>query len=108
MIPVVKPRVVLDRKGVGEVLRGAGVQALMDVVGAAVAEHARGQGHTTSDGVALPVEYRVVPAAPAGAIQDGRPVAQVTVMHPAGLGMQAKYGVLTKAASASGLEVTEK
>lgn len=37
-----------------------------------------------------------------------RAIAVVRVNHPAGLALQAKYGILTKAAAAAGLEVTAK
>ncbi|MDK8242583.1 hypothetical protein [Corynebacterium coyleae] len=36
----------------------------------------------------------------------GSPVALVTIMHPAGLALQARAGVLTRAAASSGLDVT--
>jgi hypothetical protein len=38
----------------------------------------------------------------------GWPVDLVTIMHPAGKALQAKYGSLTKAAAACGLEVKSK
>ncbi|MGZ0151877.1 hypothetical protein ACXJJ3_32795 [Kribbella sp. WER1] len=37
-----------------------------------------------------------------------REAASVTIRHPAGVAIQAKYGSLTRAASAVGLEVNEK
>lgn len=38
--------------------------------------------------------------------QEGRPVVLVAIAHPSGVARQAKDGVLTRAASASRLEVT--
>lgn len=38
----------------------------------------------------------------------GAPVALVTVMHPAGLAMEAKHGTLKRAAASVGLEVKSK
>lgn len=38
----------------------------------------------------------------------GWPVAMVTVMHPAGLSMEAKHGTLKRAAASVGLEVKSK
>jgi hypothetical protein len=38
----------------------------------------------------------------------GAPVALVTILHPAGLAMEAKHGTLKKAAAACGLEVKSK
>jgi hypothetical protein len=43
-----------------------------------------------------------------GTSRYGAPVALVTVMHPAGKALQAKYGSLTRAAAACGHEVTSK
>ena len=37
-----------------------------------------------------------------------RAIAVVMLDHPAGLALQAKYGILTRAAAAEGLEVTAK
>ena len=41
-------------------------------------------------------------------VTTDRAKALVTIMHPAGLAMQAKHGALTKAAAAVGLEVKSK
>jgi len=43
-----------------------------------------------------------------GTSRYGAPVALVTIMHPAGQALQAKYGSLTKAAAACGHEVKSK
>ena len=43
-----------------------------------------------------------------GTSRYGAPVALVTIMHPAGKALQAKYGSLTKAAAACGHEVKSK
>lgn len=61
---------------------------------------AAGAAHTTQAGIELPIvvdEYTT-----------DRRAASVTIAHPAGLAAQAKYGVLTKAAAAVGLEVRSK
>lgn len=36
----------------------------------------------------------------------GRPVSVVTIIHPSGLGLQARKGVLTRAAAENGLDVS--
>lgn len=90
----------LDHKGLREVLRSAAMLHEIADVTEAVAENARAQGHSVTFGEALPVEASV--------ILTDRAHGQVTITHPAGIGMQAKYGVLTKAAAAAGLDVTEK
>ena len=43
-----------------------------------------------------------------GTTKFGAPVALVTVMHPAGLAMEAKHGTLKRAAASVGLEVKSK
>ena len=43
-----------------------------------------------------------------GTTQRGAPVALVTIMHPAGLAMEAKHGTLKRAAASVGLEVRSK
>jgi len=43
-----------------------------------------------------------------GTTKRGAPVAMVTIMHPAGLAMEAKNGTLKKAAASCGLEVKSK
>jgi hypothetical protein len=93
-------RVRLDHKGLAEVLRSAEVRREIAELTEQVADNARAQGHTVSSGEPLPVEASVV--------TTDRAHGSVTIAHPAGVGMQAKYGVLTKAAAAAGLEVTEK
>lgn len=40
--------------------------------------------------------------------RKGWPVSMVTIMHPAGLAIQAKHGALTKAAASLGLTVKSK
>lgn len=43
-----------------------------------------------------------------GTTKFGAPVALVTIMHPAGLAMEAKHGTLKRAAASVGLEVKSK
>lgn len=73
-----------------------------------VASAVRAQAHTAYDEdiagtaviVPLPVDVR--------SYVTDRAASAVVIPHPAGLGHQAKYGVLTRSASAAGLEVTSK
>lgn len=95
-IPIVR----LDHRGIGSLLRSAEMQQAVREVADTVASNVTSQGLTVSSGASLPVEVNTY-------ITD-RVAASVTINHPAGLGMQAKHGVLTKAAAAAGLEVTEK
>jgi hypothetical protein len=92
----------LNHAGAEEVLKvmAAGVIA---EAGAAVAENVRNQGlvvHApgqSTTGTALEADVR-------HGVTD-RAVALVAINHPSGVAMELKHSVLTKAASAAGLEV---
>ncbi|TQM83231.1 hypothetical protein FHX81_5649 [Saccharothrix saharensis] len=88
----------LDRDGVRQLLNSDGfrdvVQAAADQVGTA----ARGAGHRVTSGEPLPVEVFDDP-------RRDRVGVTVAVRHPAGVGMEARYGLLKRAAEAAGLEV---
>ncbi|GAA1306031.1 hypothetical protein [Saccharothrix xinjiangensis] len=88
----------LDRDGVRELLNSDGfqdaVQAAADQVGAV----ARGAGHRATSGEPLPVEVFDDP-------RHDRVGVTVAVHHPAGVGIEARYGLLKRAAEATGLEV---
>ncbi|MGK5729724.1 hypothetical protein [Streptomyces sp. URMC 124] len=84
----------LDSAGVREVLRGQAVRALVDQVAAEVAAHARGLVPEN-----VPVHVRPY--------TTDRGAASVVIAHPRGMGLQAKHGVLTRAAGAARLEVKE-
>jgi hypothetical protein len=88
----------IDRAGVAELLNSEefrdAVQAAAEQVGAA----ARGAGHRVTSGEPLPVEVFDDP-------RHDRVGVTVAVRHPAGVGMEARYGLLKRAAEAAGLEV---
>lgn len=98
-------RVRLDRDGMREMLQSAGVADEIRGRAEDMASSIRSRGHTADDEnisgqavtVPLPVELR--------SYQTDRAAIGVMLAHPAGLGMQAKYGLLTRAASAAGLDV---
>lgn len=90
----------LDHQGIGSLLKSAEMQQVVREVANTVAGNVSSQGLTATSGGGLPVEVNTY-------ITD-RAAAAVTITHPAGLAMQAKYGALTKAAAAAGLEVTER
>jgi hypothetical protein len=85
----------LDSKGIGDLLKSREVASA--VMGAAKAVSS-GIDEVAHDGKAVPVELR--------AYTSNRAVVAVTLLHAAGLGLEAKRGTLTRAASAAGLEVT--
>ncbi|OAP20565.1 hypothetical protein A4R44_08725 [Amycolatopsis sp. M39] len=64
-----------------------------------MADTASAQGHRVTSGEALPVEV-ITEAA------TDRTSATVAIRHPAGVGMEARYGLLKRAAEANGFEVT--
>lgn len=83
----------LDYEGIGEMLKSYPVRK--EIMGAArqMAAHVEAEHD-------VPVEVH--------AYTTDRAAAAVTIAHPAGIAIQAKYGALTRAASAQGLEVTER
>lgn len=85
----------LDSKGIGAMLKSAGVASVVE--SAAEATAANVGAITAHGGETVPVEVTTG--------TTDRAVARVTLTHAAGLGLQAKYGTLTKAASAAGLQV---
>jgi hypothetical protein len=95
---VPRSRIRLDRGGIAEVL-------LSEEVGSAVHDLAEtaasfADGHTVHGGDDLPVkvdDYRT-----------DRRASGVTLAHPAGLGKEAKYGILAGAAASAGLQVTAR
>lgn len=64
-----------------------------------VADTARAQGHRVTGGASLPVKVITEPA-------TDRASATVAIPHPAGVGMEARYGLLKRAAEANGFKVT--
>jgi hypothetical protein len=87
-------KVELDHEGIGEMLKSYPVR--QEVMGAARQIAA----HVEASFPELPVEVH--------AYTTDRAAASVVIAHPAGLAVQAKHGALTRAASAEGLEVTER
>jgi len=89
------PKIRLDSKGIGAMLMSAPVASAVEAAAEAVFSNIGAV--TAHDGQVVPVEVTTG--------TTDRAVARVTLMHAAGVGLQAKHGTLTKAASAAGLEV---
>lgn len=87
----------LNHAGVAAILKSAAAHAAVDKLAEQVADNARSQGRKVASGEDLPVEVT--------SYTTDRASASVTLAHPAGIAMQAKYGVLTRAAAEAGLEV---
>ncbi|TWP47433.1 hypothetical protein FKR81_32490 [Lentzea tibetensis] len=88
----------VDRDGVNELLRSPELAEHVKELAETIATLARTQGRRVANGDPLPIEVLDDPA-------PDRSGFTVAVRHPAGTGMEAKYGVLTRAAEATGLEV---
>ncbi|MCP2248187.1 hypothetical protein [Lentzea aerocolonigenes] len=88
----------VDRDGVAEILRSPELAAHVKALAEEVATAARLQGHRVTSGELLPVDVLHDPA-------PDRVGYTVAIKHPAGMGMEAKHGVLTRAAEALGLDV---
>ena len=92
----------LDRNGIAALAKSAGMAVVVNDAAVTIASNVTSQGFTASSGAARSE------AAIVGAVDlytTDRVSAAVTIKHPAGLALQAKYGVLTKACSAAGLEL---
>lgn len=88
-----RPKFKLNRKAFRQLAEG--VRPDLEAHAQAVAESAR---------AALPADVPVETRSETN--MEGRPVVLVAITHPSGAARQAKDGVLTRAASASRLEVT--
>lgn len=88
----------VDRDGVAEILHSPELAAHIKALAEEIATGARSQGHRVTSGELLPVDVLHDPA-------PDRVGYTVAVKHPAGMGMEAKHGVLTRAAGALGLDV---
>jgi hypothetical protein len=89
----------VDQESMGEFLRTSPeLAAHVKELAEQVATNARSQGHRVTSGDLLPVDVLDDPA-------PDRVAFTVAVQHPAGMGMEAKHGVLTRAAEALGLDV---
>lgn len=87
----------LDSAGIEEVLRSAKTRGLIEGLGNAVA----------ADVVAIPSDGEPAEVDSLVVVTD-RAKALVTIMHPAGLRIEAKHGVLAGAAARNGLTVKAK
>lgn len=97
--------VLLDSAGVRAHLNSPEVAAEVRAAAEKVAANVNAQGLTASSGAA---KSGSAITAVVWSYTTDRAAAAVSIQHPAGLAMQAKHGVLTKAATAAGLEVKMK
>lgn len=90
----------LDSTGIVEVLQSSEVAGEVLRLAEAVAGEVRSDESVTRNGVET-----IVDAYTSG--QDQRAAASVTMVHPAGKRIEAKYGPLTRGAAAQGGEVSQ-
>lgn len=82
------------------ILKGAALREMVREKAEEIAGNARSQGHLVEGvpgDIEMPVEVTVY--------DTDRARASVIIKHPSGLAIQAKHGVLTRAAAEAGLEV---
>lgn len=91
--------ITIDSDGARELLTSPEVAEALRAAAQRVADTASAQGHRVTSGAVLPVKV-ITEAA------TDRASATVAVTHPAGVGMEARYGLLKRAAEANGFEVT--
>jgi hypothetical protein len=87
----------LDSAGIAEILRSDGFRDAARQAAEEVLAEVRAQNRRTEDGTPLPVEVREES-------DTDRAAVSVAIPHAAGVGMEARHGVLRRAAEAVGLD----
>ncbi|GAA2230231.1 hypothetical protein N1031_06925 [Herbiconiux moechotypicola] len=88
-------KVRIDSAGAREILKWASLGSLTVDVAQKIADSAE---HTTSRGVEMPIEVYERDV-------TDRVGANVVIAHPAGMAVEAKYGILARAATDAGIEM---
>lgn len=88
----------LDRVGMAQMLKSQPVRAEISNIAQAVGSTARSDEPVVRHAAEVKVEDYTT----------DRAASAVLIKHPIGMGIQAKYGTLTRAASAQGLQVRSK
>jgi hypothetical protein len=97
-------KVTLDHVGIKVIAGNGDMQRLCREAAERIADHIRGEGIRVGDRDGGKHEYEL-PVAVRDGVYNDRAFADVVINHPAGAAVQAKHGVLTRAASAEGLTV---
>lgn len=87
-------RVEIDYAGIGEIAKGDEVRAMVDAAAERIADHVKAE----AGGVPVVVDHYTT----------DREAAAVVIADNSGMGLQAKHGVLTRAASSVGAEVVTR
>lgn len=91
----------LDRGGIAETLRSAKVASQVKSLGRSIASSV----HLPDINGPQEAEVLVNDRTASGGRISARPAVDVTIAHPAGIRVEAKHGVLARAAAANGLQV---
>jgi hypothetical protein len=91
-------RITIDYTSVAELLHSPEFEQEIRAAAQKVGEAARASGHVVTSGEPLPIEVYSDP-------DTDRVGWSVAIRHPAGLGMEARYGLLKRAAETAGLSV---
>lgn len=97
-------KVTLDHIGMRNLASNEAMRALCRKAAERMAEHVQAEGIRVGDRDGGRHEYEL-PVKVEDGVYNGRAFADVIINHPAGAAVQAKHGVLTRAASAEGLSV---
>lgn len=95
----------IDHNGMAHLLK-YDMRGPVNALAQKIADNARAQGIRVGDRDGGPAEYDV-PVTVSSYTTD-RAAAAVTIAHPAGLAVQAKHGLLTKAAAGAGVKVVSR
>lgn len=86
----------LDHRGLAEILKSVEMKQLVHEEAEHIANIVRGHATITTHGAEVKVEDYVTPT---------RATSAVVIAHPGGSAMQAKHGVLTRAAGQAGVDL---
>ena len=93
----------LDSAGISEILNSPKVASAVESLGNAVAANV--SADVSGEPIDVDVRMRV---ASGGRLRGERPAADITMLHPAALRVEAKRAPLARAAAAAGLEVKSR
>jgi hypothetical protein len=96
-------KIVLDHDGIAAALASDEVAKMVEDAARAIADAAH-YPEPSSPGAkgGLEATVETYTAKPGGRLKSARPAASVVVLHPAAVGMEAKHGILVRAAESIG------
>ncbi|MEV6907578.1 hypothetical protein [Amycolatopsis sp. NPDC051071] len=94
-------KITIDYNAVAGLLHSPEFEGVIKAAAEKVGEVARSSGHVVTSGEPLPIEVYSDP-------DTDRVGWSVAIRHPAGLGMEARYGLLKRAAETAGLSLGDE